>query len=578
MNLFTGLKRRHVFRIGIAYLVVAWLVVQVVAAVTPMLDLPVWLGKTVLILLAAGFPIALLLTWGFELTPEGVKRTDAVSAMPQAVGEPKPAIPAADSSTPSIAVLPFADMSPNKDHEYFADGITEELLNKLARLRGLQVAGRTSSFHFKGKNEDMRLIGEALSVANVLEGSVRKSGDRVRITAQLINARTGYHLWSETYDRKLDDIFAIQDDISKSVATALSITLGVGELGQMAGGTRNAKAYDEYLQGQSLVFQRQLDASSQAIDHFETAINLDPSFSWAWLGIANASGMATIVDTPDHIGDWNKRKQEAFARAKKFAPDSLPVILYAAQENLHRNQWIETESALQNIAGRGAKLPPQVDFVYGRFLLAVGRTKEAIDYLRRFQRAEPLSPFAYGYLGGAYAASGNLSEALKVHETGLEKVGDLPHAPLAEMSVLTALQANDRGLILKRLDAAIAIDPVLAPIQSAMRPLLDDKPAALAALHGMLKDPSASNSLQRLYIAMWAAYFGDASLSLDALRTEKDFLGIYPEWANPMLRDVRKLPGFKDLMRSAGLVDYWRKTGHWADICHPIGDDDFDCS
>ena len=187
-DFFAELKRRHVFRVGIAYLVMAWLVVQVVAAVSAPLHLPDWTASFIIVVLAVGFPIALLLTWGFEMTPEGVKRSDAAPTKPEPMAEPEPAISATVSTTPSIAVLPFVNMSADKDQEYFSDGLSEELLNKLAGLKGLRVAGRTSSFHFKGKNENLRTIAGTLGVAHILEGSIRKSGDKVRITAQLIDA------------------------------------------------------------------------------------------------------------------------------------------------------------------------------------------------------------------------------------------------------------------------------------------------------------------------------------------------------------------------------------------------------
>ena len=279
MSFFAELKRRNVFKVAIAYAIVAWLIAQVIAVVHNPLHLPEWFDTAVIVFLIIGFPVALLFTWAFELTPEGVQRTGKLSeSTTAAAGD----ITATAPAEQSIAVLPFADMSPDKDQEYFSDGISEELLNSLARIPDLQVRGRTSSFYFKGRNEDLRTISEMLKVEHIIEGSVRKASDQVRITVQLINARTDTHLWSKTYDRDLKDIFAVQEDIAHSIADALEVTLGMGKLGRMQGMTRNVAAYEDYLTGRSQI--RYLDRESylRAIEHLERAVSLDPDFGMAW--------------------------------------------------------------------------------------------------------------------------------------------------------------------------------------------------------------------------------------------------------------------------------------------------------
>jgi TolB-like protein len=264
MSLFGELKRRNVFRVAIAYSVVAWLVAQVAELAMESFGSPDWVMKTLLLLLAIGLPIAIVFAWAFEMTPEGVKRekdvdrttsithqtgrkinTIIISVLVIALGfsvvthrwaggdgTESPAVDAPTqttaSSDQSIAVLPFVNMSNDADNEYFSDGISEELLNVLVRVEGLRVASRTSSFAFKGKDTSIPNIAESLGVEHVLEGSVRKAGNTVRVTAQLIDARTDTHLWSETYDRKLEDIFAIQDEISGHIVEALKIALGAG--------------------------------------------------------------------------------------------------------------------------------------------------------------------------------------------------------------------------------------------------------------------------------------------------------------------------------------------------------------
>ncbi len=254
MTSFWGeLKRRNVVRVTVAYVIVGWLILQLTDVLVPLLTLPEWAGRLIFLLLLVGFPLALFFAWAFELTPEGLKkgkdvdRSDSIThltgrkldfgiigVLVVAVGfllvdkiylseEDTAADEVIATERQSIAVLPFVNMSPDPDQEYFSDGLSEEILNLLAKIPELKVIGRTSSFAFKGKNEDLRIIGEALGVNTLLEGSVRKSGDRVRITAQLIDVSDASHIWSETYNRTLDDIFAVQDDVAAAIIDAMQI-------------------------------------------------------------------------------------------------------------------------------------------------------------------------------------------------------------------------------------------------------------------------------------------------------------------------------------------------------------------
>jgi len=280
---FGELRRRRVFRVAGVYLVAAWLAIQVADAVFEPLGLPAWSLKLVIVLAALGLPLACALAWAFDVTPRGIERTpalpvaaDASSSAPDAA-EPS-ALPAvAAPPAASVAILPFADMSPARDHEYFCDGIAEEIINALCCVRELRVASRTSSFQFKGRSADVREIGKALGVGAVLEGSVRKAGDRVRVTAQLVSATDGYHLWSESYDRQLEDVFAIQSDIAQRLVRALRGALTPHENALLErGGTRNAEAYDLYLRGQQLLREYSDGAAAAAIPLFRGAIERDP--------------------------------------------------------------------------------------------------------------------------------------------------------------------------------------------------------------------------------------------------------------------------------------------------------------
>ncbi len=295
-------------RVAIAYLVMAWLLVQLVNNIVTPLHLPDWTPTLVIVLLGVGFPIAIIVAWAFEMTPQGVKRTSretavkAVEAPPATEAAPPPA---AVAEMPSIAVLPFVDMSPDKDQEYFSDGLTEELLNRLVTFKGLRVIGRTSAFAFKGKNEDLRTIGETLGVNHILEGSVRKSGNHLRITAQLINPADGSHFWSKTFDRDLTDIFEIQDEISRAVAEALAVTMGVAA-GEDEGFTRNIEAYEEYLKGKALVDATTLRDIPRGIEHLLRATEIDPTFAAPWASLSQAYTLGAQTGT-SKAAEWRRK-------------------------------------------------------------------------------------------------------------------------------------------------------------------------------------------------------------------------------------------------------------------------------
>ena len=276
-----------------------------------------------------------------------------------------------DDVPASIAVLPFADMSPNGDHEYFGDGIADELLNELVRLDGLRVAGRTSSFSFKGSNEDLKVIGEALRVGSILEGSIRKDGDRVRVTAQLIDASDGYHLWSETYDRELADIFAIQEEIATSVSGALGVKLGVGGVNEFKGaGTRNIDAYDAYLQGRG-------SRGDESIRFLERATQLDPNYSAAWsmLGISTLSLHWT--SNPEEAHEIRERAYAFVLRAVELDPESAQAtslwgtVLFASQD------WIRGEAA--HLKALSLLSDRENLSQYGNCLMRAGRSAAALE-------------------------------------------------------------------------------------------------------------------------------------------------------------------------------------------------------
>ena len=363
--------RRNVTRVALVYIIVAWVTIQVVDVMFPALKVPDWAVSITAALIIIGFPFALIFAWAFEITPEGIKRekdVDRSHSLTAQTGRKldfmiigalviavavllfdKLILTGSDDqvaqiSTPdeaadtiirvpekSIAVLPFVNMSGNVENEYFSDGLSEELLNVLAKIPGLKVAGRTSSFQFKGENKDLRLIGEQLGVAHVLEGSVRQSGPMVRITAQLIDTETGFHLWSETFDRELNDIFAIQDEISASVAAALKVTLfgAAGEKVVNNRGTESVEAYDLYLRGRYLREHLSRDNIQQSIAVLHEAVAIDPNYAAAWAQLSLSEGR--------WIGTYTESLQfdQGYAIARRYAERAL-VTGRSAGRGAHR--------------------------------------------------------------------------------------------------------------------------------------------------------------------------------------------------------------------------------------------------
>jgi adenylate cyclase len=367
------LRRRRVLQVAAIYAAVAWLVIQIAETAFPYLSLPDWAVTLVIVLALSGFPFALVLSWAYDLTPDGVKRTGAADDRPRAAGRRSRAAgrrgPAADEPLPvadgpatatgryrtpvlaagafiillasaayfarggpgpdaadvepgtfrSIAVLPFVNMSAEAANEYFSDGLTEELLNVLAQVEGLRVAARTSAFAFKGVSEDVTEIGRRLNVETVLEGSVRRTGDRLRITAQLINVADGYHLWSENFnDHHRDDIFAIQDEIARAIVERLLPRFTAADAAPVIhGSTVDVHAYDDYLKGRYAFWQGTSEHNLRtAIRHYEAAVERDPSYALAWAGLSDAWML---------LGGEHARPTEVFPQAKATALRALEL-------------------------------------------------------------------------------------------------------------------------------------------------------------------------------------------------------------------------------------------------------------
>jgi TolB-like protein len=475
---------------------------------------------------------------------------------------------------PSVAVLPFENLSSDPEQAYFADGITTELLSTVSRIRGLRVTGRASSFQFKDSNEDLRTIGSALGVEHILRGSVRKAGDRVRISAQLNDARSGDQLWSETYERKLDDIFAIQDEIARSVAHALQVKLGVGELfgvGDVArapGMTRNVAAYDEYLHGMELTVESTPEAQALAIAHLQRAVALDPLFSIGWAGLHTACINGAFV-VPARAAEWRQQGAVALERARTLTPDAPQVLLETGIAESRRGHWLKAASVFEQLQAAYARdgMADQAHAPRGVFLLEVGRVHEAIPELERARAEDPLAVEFAGFLSSAYLADGNLVGALAEVDRGRKLKGF--EIPLLRTGVAVALTTRNRAEIDRRL-GLIPDNAEDFRLDRALAKFID----APAGAADELRRAAASDRSNMLI--WWAAYYHEPELALELLAKAAPDMGDTALLWQPMLRDVRKLPGFRKIVIDLGLVDYWRVYG-WSDFCHPLRGGDFTC-
>jgi len=549
LSLFQELKRRNVFKVAIAYVVVSWLAAQVLQLVIESFGAPDWVMKTVLVLMAVGLLFALFFAWAFELTPEGLKRESEVDrtqsitpqtgrklnytiffvmllaiayfaydnfmlrrtpavvpeiASTQSVAEQADA-EAQNESDKSVAVLPFVDMSPEKDQEYFTDGLTENLLNALAQLGDLKVAGRTSSFAFKNRNEDLRSIGEQLGVAHLLEGSVQKSGERIRITAQLISVGDGYHLWSETYDRTLEDIFAVQDEIAGEVARAMQVALlGEGKLSDPSATSQNAgAAYNDYLKGLYESHQDSMKSNERAISYYRRALEQDPNLALAWAGLAMSLDYMTGFGDGDFTAGFEEARASAL-RALEINPN-LPeghLALAGIQQSLDWD-WQAAEVSLN----RALALRPG-DTEIRRQLAQLknmrGKREEAFSEYQLVAKQDPLDLRAQLTLASAYSRRGQYDEAMEILDDVIEKDPSRP-----SLHLLRGLAYLREGYYQLALDefSKESFEFFKLTGQAIAYHHLQQKDEAVAALQSLISTMGESSSYQ---IAEVYAQWGDA--------------------------------------------------------------------
>lgn len=471
-----------------------------------------------------------------------------------------------DNDAKSIAVLPFVDMSASGDQGYFADGLTEELITRLAQLKGLEVTGRTSSFHFKDANEELPSIAKALGVNHLLEGSVRRDENRLRITAQLIDANNGFHLWSRQFDRPFKEIFNIQEEIAESVADALSIRLQVGELGTIPGGTSSVEAYEEILLSKRDQWESTPESILKAIDHAKKAVEIDPGYAEAWYRLAGLYINANSLLGTEGAVDAYLPVEQALAEARRLQPELSGAIFLTAMIQNKKRQWAEVERTLNHGEGLEYSTDAKLISVYCGLLLRVGRIHEAIPLLERVRALLPFNSKTARMLGSAYMAVGRIDEGFSETERSFDLEGfeiwDV------ENGMLTALSAGDRDVLLKWLVRAEHYMPDSRPLIDAMSQYLDDSDTAL----DWLSNAYQQNEKDDCLISFWAAWHGDTGLALDALSSCRAPMFFW----HRVMKDVRRMPGFKNLIRELGLEEYYREFG-WNNFCHPLGSDDFAC-
>jgi adenylate cyclase len=576
-SFFAELKRRNVYKVAVAYAVVGWLVIQISSTVLPTFHAPEWVVQTVVVLVALGFPVALVIAWAFELTPQGLKRAEDVdlAARPSrksyawiyvvvvgaafSIGlffvgrytasrtseDGRPGGPSLPQK--SIAVLPFVDLSQAKDQEYFCDGISEEILDALAKVDGLRVVARTSSFSFKGKNADVSEIAQKLNVQNVLEGSLRREGNRVRITAQLVDTRNGFHIWSDTFERELQGVFAVQDEITRAIVDALKIKLAVAP---PVHPSQNTEAYDLYLRG--LYFSNKSDEQSlrKSLSLFQEALDKDPNFARAWTGIAKAwlwladaylrpldaypkakeaASRALALDERDaeahsYLGETKRMldrdlagEEQELKRALEIDRNSAPAHLFMAALKTAQGELEVGVKEIQEAEKLDPLAPVMCNFASWIYR-AADRIEDAISAGKRTLQIDPNYVYFNPALADAYREKGDFEKAVALYE----KAQETTHFPSAGLAITYAKMGrrDDARRILDQLIQKSREQYVAADSIAVVYAALDDKDEAFRWLDRAVEEHSA---------------------------TAASFL-FYPEF-----RGLRSDPRFADVMRRLGI-------------------------
>jgi serine/threonine-protein kinase len=498
-------------------------------------------------------------------TPRTQRSVTGATPQPQAPAE-------TEAAGNSLAVLPFVNVSSDPEQEYFADGITEELLNHLVRLKALRVTARTSTFALKGSEESVQSIAEKLGVRHILEGSVRKAGDEVRITAQLISALDGFTLWSNSYSRRLDDIFTIQEDIARSVAEALQVTLGLREGGRMLGGTTNVRAYDLYLSARALltgVNRGGLDRESVAksLEQIRQAIALDDKFALAWVLKSNAHDEAQIY-FPEQVDHHRREAEQAAQRAFELEPKLPQAHLELAFKAVTRLEWMKAEDEFAEARTLGLSDDELGQYAY--LLVNAGHIRRARDLFLSSHASDPLNATIFMYLTVTNDILGDTRTALDFYDRGKALFQNWPAGDFNALVTVWGRGDDKRG---REIAAAIP-----GPIFEAVNRNYAAPESVVAELRKLYAGGAHSDPISLISIAAAAAHFGDPELALTALIDTVDAvpLNAHKFW-QPLFAEVRKLDAFKAYLRDRGFVDYWQRHG-WPDSCEGFDPGDFECN
>ncbi len=597
-NILIELKRRNVFRVAIAYAIIGWLLVEVASVLFPTFEAPAWVMKVFATVVILGFPIAIVFAWIFEMTPEGLKReheVDRSQSITPATGRKLDFViiglltialiffvsthdwggegdpgweEVSTSGIQSIAVLPFVNMSDDPSNEYFSDGISEELLNVLVKVKGLQVASRTSSFSFKDREANISEIAGELNVDHVLEGSVRKSGNTVRITAQLIDVRSDRHLWSESYDRELEDIFAIQDEIARNIVEALKVALGTEEEQAIADAgrpTENLEAYELYLRGRYF-WQRRGEANiRQAIGYLNEAIELDPGFARAWSGLAAAYTTLPVYSNEPY-DELTPLAVDAARQALELDDALAEAYAVIADASRIAREWSEAEEYYKRAIASEPK-DSTSHLWYAEHLAETGRTRESLEQALISYRLDPLNPGTNSNLTFINLQLGDFENTIR-HGRAAVDLGH-PFGLVGQAQAYLRQGEYDRAIeYFQQFEEALdlqdrfAVDFVEALQDPDKRPGFVEYLTQLGdtvPLQVRVGNFAALDQIDAAYEAAYSqvnVYDGNMWIFL---------------WGQQM-PSFRADPRFEDLVTQIGLADFWRTSGKWPDKCQPVDD------
>jgi serine/threonine-protein kinase len=604
VNFFTELKRRNVYKVAVAYLVASWLLIQIATQVFPFFEIPTWAVRLVVLLLILGFPAALIFSWAFEITPEGIKRESEIGPgksitrktgrklvgftvvlaviaasllvfqLVRPKAEPQKSVatqPSGEAKAPispkSVAVLAFDNLSDDKGSEYFSDGISEELLTVLQKIPGLHVAARTSAFSFKGKNATAQEIGEKLGVAHLVEGSVRKVGDVVRIAARLTRANTGEEQWSENYTRNLKDVFAVQTELAQTIVEQLRGQLAGGAANQTTkadiqeevraaekGETKNVEAHQHYLQGRFYANRFSEKGNNEAVAEYQKAVEVDPGFALAWAGLAEAH--LFLCDFGGEIGRASFEAHLASARqatARALALEAnLPEAL-RARAHIQLNydfDWKGADDSLQ-IALRLAPADSTLFIWAGNVANAKGDVAQATTLYRNAVALDPVNPSARAFLAYHLAVTRQFAEAQAESARVIELSPAAPWAH-ATLGLAFLLQGKfEEAAVAAHEDAA---DWARLYVTAMARWSQKRIPEADAALADLIKDYADTAACQ---IGEVYAYRGETDRAfewLERAHRQRDS-GLMSVWSEPFYENLHGNPRWNAFLRTMGLTD-----------------------